>query len=188
MNEIRAALSELGIELWSLNDIADLGEAEETGTTFEENAVLKARFYHQRTGMAVLADDSGLEVDPLSGFPGLHSARFLGCSASDAERCRNLVAMLRQTGLPQEQWRARFVCVLALALPGCPVETFRGEWRGLIVAEPRGEHGFGYDPIFLDPRLERTAAELTCEEKNARSHRGAALRQLAARLARLPRS
>jgi XTP/dITP diphosphohydrolase len=184
VDEIRAVLAPLGFEVLSL---ADLGrpapaEPEEPGATFEENARIKARYYAAALGTAVLADDSGLEVDALQGAPGVHSAYWAGSEGSRAERdARNnakLVAALR--GVPAERRRARFVCTMCVATPeGAVLVETRGEFEGTIVDEARGGHGFGYDPHLWLADRGMTSAELAPEEKNALSHRGRAVRRLA---------
>jgi XTP/dITP diphosphohydrolase len=159
-------------------------EVEETGATFEENARLKALAFARASGLLTLADDSGLEVDALDGAPGVHSARYAGPGATDADRCRKLLAAL--AGVPSGQRSARFRCVVALAEPSGIVYIADGTCEGEIGHIPRGEHGFGYDPIFLVAGYGgRTMAELDPAVKNRISHRGRAL--LAARpfLARL---
>lgn len=160
-------------------------DVEETGDSYEANAALKARAAALATGMPALADDSGLEVEALAGDPGLHSRRL---APSQQERNRALWERLR--GVPRP-WRARFICVLALATPEGEVEMHRGEVEGELLPEARGEHGFGYDPIFLVPELGKTFAELTPAEKHRWSHRGRAFESLLksgslARLASLP--
>ena len=147
-------------------------DVEETGETYEDNARLKAQAAAQATGLPALADDSGLEVEALDGEPGLHSRRL---APSQAERNRRLWERLRDVPRP---WRARFVCVLALATPDGQVETYRGEVEGEIIPEARGSQGFGYDPIFFVPELGRTFAELTPDEKHRLSHRGRAFHAL----------
>ncbi|HEU0185980.1 MAG TPA: RdgB/HAM1 family non-canonical purine NTP pyrophosphatase [Blastocatellia bacterium] len=151
---------------------------EETGTTFAENALIKADYYHAATGLLTLADDSGLEVDALGGRPGVYSARYGGGSSSADQQVSLLLEEMK--GAPEENRTARFVCVIALAGPaGEPPEirqTFEGRCEGKIARAPRGAGGFGYDPIFIDTELGRTFAELSSEEKSSRSHRGKALR------------
>lgn len=147
---------------------------EETGTTYAENAILKAAAAAQATGRPALGDDSGIEVDTLGGFPGLRSARL---GPSQEERTRTLLEML--AGLPRP-WLARFTCTIAYAVPGQPPRTVEGERRGEVVPDWRGEAGFGYDPIFLIPELGRTFGELGPEEKHRWSHRGAAVQALLA--------
>jgi XTP/dITP diphosphohydrolase len=147
-------------------------EVEETGSTFVENARLKAGTIAAWSGEWTLADDSGLEVDALGGAPGVHSSRYAGADASDAERIAKLLEALRD--VPRERRTARFRCVIAFAAPDGRTWTVEGACEGVIVSEPRGENGFGYDPVFLLPELGRTMAELTAEEKNRVSHRGRA--------------
>lgn len=147
-------------------------EPDETGATFEENARLKALAYAQAAHMATLADDSGLEVDALDGAPGIYSARYGGPGATDADRYRKLLKALEP--VPEAQRTARFVCVVALALPDGQLYTARGTVEGHIGYEPKGTFGFGYDPVFVLPDG-RHLAELPSDEKHAISHRGAAL-------------
>jgi len=154
---------EVGLEIF---------EPEETGTTFEENARLKALAYAQAARMATLADDSGLEVDALDGAPGIYSARYGGPGATDADRYQKLLKALET--VPEAQRTARFVCVVALALPDGQMYMARGTVEGRIGHEPRGTFGFGYDPVFVLPDG-RHLAELPPDEKHAISHRGAAL-------------
>lgn len=149
-------------------------EVEETGTSFLENAVLKARRYAQVSGFLTLADDSGLEVDILGGEPGVRSSRYAGPGASDADRVQVLLEKLRD--VPWEQRRARFRCVVAIATPDGQVQTAEGECSGIIAFEPRGTHGFGYDPVFYMPEFDATMAELPPEVKNQVSHRARAVR------------
>jgi XTP/dITP diphosphohydrolase len=153
-------------------------EVAETGLTFVENAILKARNAAAHSGFAAMADDSGIEVDALRGAPGIYSARYAGAGASDAD---NLNKLLRElAGVADDQRTARYHCVLVyLRFPEDPTPLIcQGTWEGLILRAPRGEHGFGYDPIFLVPTHGRSAAELDPVEKNRLSHRGQALRQL----------
>jgi XTP/dITP diphosphohydrolase len=157
-------------------------DAEETGLTFVENAILKARNAAQHTGLPALADDSGLEVDALHGAPGIYSARYAGPQASDAENLEKLLAMLKD--VPEEMRGARFQCVLVYlrhALDPTPL-ICQGTWEGRILTAPRGSSGFGYDPVFFVPTHTASAAELSAATKNALSHRGQALRQLLATL------
>jgi XTP/dITP diphosphohydrolase len=161
-------------------------EVEETGLTFIENALLKARNAAHYSGLPALADDSGLVVNALHGAPGIHSARFAGPQASDAENLRKLLEDLACRG-PQDR-AARFQCVLVLlrhAADPMPIIA-EGTWEGSILASPRGSNGFGYDPVFLVPGYGCSAAELPSETKNALSHRGQALRQFLAQLQRAP--
>lgn len=153
-------------------------EADETGLTFVENALIKARNAAQHTGLPALADDSGLEVDALRGAPGIYSARFAGKSAGDVENNQLLLERLR--GVPPEQRTARYQCVIVFlrhALDPTPM-IFSGTWEGIILEQPQGNQGFGYDPLFWLPTHQCTAAELSLEVKNQLSHRGQALRKL----------
>ncbi len=189
VEEARAILAPLGIELQSLAEVGcELPEPEEDGATFEENARLKARYYARHLGALCLAEDSGLEVDALGGAPGVHSARYAGVQGSRAERDQaNNERLLRElSGVPAERRGARFVCTLAVAdASGSILAEARGHYSGVIAEAPRGTNGFGYDPLLFLPDRGCTSAELSPEEKHARSHRGAALRQLAAELRRL---
>jgi XTP/dITP diphosphohydrolase len=172
LGEFRAIFSNLPLRLLSLNDIQLNIEVEETGATFAENAQLKANAYSQASGMLSLADDSGLEIDALGGAPGIQSARFLGTEASYEERFRVILERLK--GLPMEQRTARFRCVIALAEPCGYTRIVEGMIEGVIADSPRGEYGFGYDPIFFLPELGKTMAELVPEYKNRISHRARA--------------
>ena len=147
-------------------------EVEETGSTFAQNAHLKAMVYARTSGLLTLADDSGLEVDALGGEPGTRSARYAGQGASDVDRYRLLLSKLE--GVPWQQRTARFRCVIAVARPQGGVHTAQGSCEGAIAFEPRGEHGFGYDPVFYVPEHGQTMAELEPEVKNRMSHRARA--------------
>ena len=173
LREFQEALRPLG---WTLLDLSrfDVTLPPETGSTFEENADIKAVFTAAVTGRVALADDSGLEVEALGGEPGLYSARF-GGKANDRERNAYLLERLALVPAPR---RARFVSVVTLAYPGGRTLHARGEVEGLILEAPRGEEGFGYDPLFLVPHLGKTFAELTVAEKRPLSHRGRALEAL----------
>jgi XTP/dITP diphosphohydrolase len=171
--ELKRILGEVEIELLSLERGAET-ESIEAGATFTENALLKARFYHARSGLITIADDSGLEVDALGGAPGLYSARY---GATDAERIARLLDDLK--GVPEEGRTARFVCAAAIVWEGGE-RVFTGEVRGRITFEPRGENGFGYDPIFYFEPAGMTFAEMTRDEKSRVSHRGRAFARLAA--------
>lgn len=164
-----------GLTLLSLDDVAPFDEAPETGATFEENALAKARDASRATGLPAVADDSGLEVDALNGMPGVLSARWSGAHGDDPANTELVLAQLRD--VPDERRGAAFVSACAL-VDGDREVVVRGEWRGAIVRAPRGEGGFGYDPVFLPDGSDRTAAELTPAEKDAASHRGRALAQL----------
>ncbi len=176
LREIRDALAGTGVELSSLADIGWTENVPETGETFEENATMKAEAVCAALGRAVLADDSGLEVEALGWGPGVRSARFAG--PGDEDRNRELVRLLRETGVPGP-WRARYRCVLALARPGEATLLFGGSCLGAIVEEPRGTGGFGYDPHFLLPDRNLTVGEISLAEKQQISHRGEALAKLA---------
>src|SRR2546428_143316 len=184
LKEFRAIFANLPFHLLSLNDLHLDLDVEETGTTFVENARLKALAYAQAAEMLTLADDSGLEIDALGGAPGVYSARFLQPDASYEERFRFILEQLR--GLPMEQRTARFRCVITLAEPSGYCRSVTGVVEGVIADAPRGEHGFGYDPIFLLPELGKTMAELTPEVKNRISHRGRAARLARALLEEWP--
>lgn len=173
VREMTAQLSGSGFVLKSLEDL-DLvpPTIEETGNTFQENALLKADHYHAMTGLLTLADDSGLEVVALGGRPGVFSARYGGEGLSSDER--NDLLLREMIGTPDRERGAAFVCVLALVGAGRR-QTFEGRCSGTIATEPRGDGGFGYDPIFLDPGTERSYAELSLIEKMERSHRGRAM-------------
>lgn len=159
-------------------DQLDVGDAEETGLTFVENAIIKARHAAQVTGMPAIADDSGLEVDALQGAPGIYSARYSGKGANDADNLRLLLDNLKD--VPEAQRRARFQCLMVyMRHGGDPTPIIcQGTWEGRILFEPVGENGFGYDPVFYVPEEQCSAAQLPSEVKNRLSHRGQALRQL----------
>ena len=159
-------------------------DADETGLTFVENAILKARNACEHTGLAAIADDSGLEVDALHGAPGIYSARYAGTGATDLDNLEKLLSALE--GVPSELRTARFRCVLVCmrhALDPTPLICL-GTWEGRVLESPRGEHGFGYDPIFWSPEFNRASAELTATEKKSVSHRGKAVSEISAQLAR----
>jgi XTP/dITP diphosphohydrolase len=150
-------------------------EVEESGTTLEENAILKAKAYSEASGLVALADDSGLEVDALGGRPGILSARYGREGASDKEKFEQLLSEL--SGVSWEQRKARFRCVIAIATPNGKLELCYGECEGFIAFEPHGRGGFGYDPVFFVPEFGKTMAELSFEEKNNVSHRGKATKK-----------
>lgn len=156
---------------------------EETGTTFIDNALLKARNAARQTGLAAIADDSGLEVDALGGRPGVYSARFAGPQATDTANVEKLLAAL--DGISPEKRSARFRCAMVYVTHADDADPLicEGAWEGNIITEPRGDNGFGYDPIFWIEGEKATAAELAPERKNILSHRGQALRMLVAQLA-----
>ncbi len=183
VREVRAILAGLPLCLKTPAELGIRAAVRETGETFEENAVLKALTYAALAGKPAVADDSGLEVPALGGAPGVHSARYAGEGATDRERFEKLLSELKRVGARDR--RAVFRCVAALATPDGRVWTRSGELWGEIAPEPRGEGGFGYDPVFFLPELGRTLAELSPEEKNQISHRGKAFRALAELLAEL---
>lgn len=183
LREVRQILEPDGWKVLSADDVEDLPDVEETGTTFEENATLKARAAASRTGLPALADDSGLEVDALDGAPGVFSARYAGPDATDADRIAKLLAQMEKT--TDTERRARFVCAIAACRPDGTCETLRATCEGTIVQAPRGDGGFGYDPVFLPDGENQTFAELPAEKKNAISHRGRALARLSELLGRL---
>ena len=172
INEIKGILSGLAAEILTLEDFPGTPKVEETGKTLEENAILKAEAIHGFTGLPSLADDSGLEVDALRGAPGVLSSRFAGEHCSFEDNNRKLLRMM--SDLPWEKRGAKFVCVVALAKDSNQTVTLRGEVNGLITLEERGENGFGYDPVFYLPNLNKTFAQLSFEEKNKISHRARA--------------
>lgn len=173
IRELTEIFSGLVPRLRSLQEFAATPEAAETGATFEENAVIKARHYSLHSGVWTLADDSGLEVEALGGAPGVFSARYGGAGATYPARMARLLEEIAATG--DRDRRARFVCVIALAAPGEEsVRTFAGECRGHIAHAPRGEGGFGYDPVFVPEGHTRTFGELPAEAKQTLSHRARA--------------
>jgi XTP/dITP diphosphohydrolase len=183
VREYRDLLRDLAFELVTSAELGMINIVNEVGESLEENARLKATASAARSQLLALADDSGLEVDALGGEPGRLSARYAGEQASDRDRISHLLAKLE--GVPWERRSARFRCVIAIATPEGKVEFCSGECPGIITFEPRGEGGFGYDPIFYLPELGRTMAELTLEIKNQVSHRGQAARKVPQVLKRL---
>ena len=182
LKEFRSLVADLDIELLSQKEAGCDFEVEETGTTFEENAYLKASAVTEATGIAAVADDSGLCVDALGGEPGIYSARYgLGHAASDEERYRYLLQ--KMDGV--EDRSARFVCCICCTFPDGSVIRSRGECEGEILLAPKGQNGFGYDPVFHPLCLDKSMAELNPEEKNAISHRGKALRAFIEELRKL---
>lgn len=186
MKEIREILSDMPtLELWDLDEAGVTYSPEEEDLepfeTFEENARSKAMYFRRKTGLPTIADDSGLEVDALNGAPGVRTKRFAPGDDLEGEardQANNAYLLARLEGEPAENRGTRYVCVAALAWDADRVDTFRGEAPGVVLEEPRGFRGFGYDPIILDETSGRSFAELTPEEKNARSHRGRAFRAL----------
>jgi len=177
LREIRTILGGTAFDLVSLADYPEIPAPEETGRTFEENARLKALYYAGRTGQLTVAEDSGLEIDALGGAPGVESARFGGAHTTYGEKFRLIYDALRQRGAPTST--ARFVCAVALASGGDVLYETRGTVEGRIAPEPKGQGGFGYDPIFFYPPFNRTLAEASTR-KSAVSHRGEAFRALRA--------
>ena len=177
LREIRSLLAGIPIELITLRDLDPIEEPEETGATFEDNARLKALYYAARSGLTTVAEDSGLVIDGMDGEPGVRSARFLRPDASYPER---FAEIFRRLAPPRTNRAARFVCALAVADDGRIVYEARGTVEGEIAHEPRGQRGFGYDPIFYYPPYRSTLAEVTEDDKLAVAHRGQAFRALAA--------
>jgi len=186
LRDFAGAAASLGIEIASIPNFASLPAVVEDGLTFEDNARKKAESYSREVpGEIVLADDSGLVVDALGGAPGVHSARY----AADAphlmdnntdDEANNARLVREMKDVPPDKRSARFVCVIAAARDGQTLEVFRGEAEGIILNRPRGTNGFGYDPLFYFPQIQKAFAELTAEEKAQYSHRGAAFRQFLA--------
>lgn len=176
VKEFQSMFEDLGHEILSLTDIEGSPDVEETGTTFEENAILKAETISHQMNIPVIADDSGLEIDALEGKPGVYSARYAGLQKSDEDNMSKVLAELQD--VPDTQRSARFVCALAFAMPNKKTIVVKGECEGKILREKRGSEGFGYDPIFYVPHLDRSMAELAKEEKNKISHRAVALKEL----------
>ncbi|WP_137725148.1 RdgB/HAM1 family non-canonical purine NTP pyrophosphatase [Prescottella subtropica] len=185
LRRVLAAAGIDGLEVIGLDEVRAFPETPETGATFEDNAIVKAADGAAATGLPCVADDSGIEVDALNGMPGVLSARWSGRHGDDDANTALLLAQLSDT--PDERRGGAFVSACALAIPGHDTVVVRGEWRGRIVREPRGDNGFGYDPVFVPEGDERTSAELTPAEKDAASHRGRALAQLVPALAELAR-
>lgn len=175
LKELRSLLRDLPYELVTLPEVGISIKVDESGNSLEENARLKATIFADKSQLLTLADDSGLEVDALGGQPGVLSARYAGENASDSERIDYLLSRLKD--VPWEKRSARFRCVIAIATPDGQVEFSSGACRGIITLKPRGEQGFGYDPVFYLPRLGKTMAELPLEVKNQLSHRGKAARK-----------
>ena len=165
-----------GVEVLGLRDVPEYPEAPETGATFAENALLKAHEAVRYTGLAAVADDSGITVDALNGMPGILSARWSGRHGDDPANTALLLGQLAD--VPDERRGAGFVCAAALVLPDGTERVLERTWRGAVLREPRGSNGFGYDPVFLPEGLDRTSAELAAAEKDAISHRGQAFAAL----------
>lgn len=182
-SEYKHLLEGLDVDLLTLDEAGISQQADESFNTFEENARSKAVFYAGLSGLLTLADDSGLEVTALGGEPGVRSSRYAGDNATDSERVNFLLEKLKN--FPPEKRQARFKCVIAIASPHGYLEMVSGECEGIIASEPRGENGFGYDPIFYLPQYGKTIAEISPELKNEISHRGRAARKARDVLARL---
>ena len=176
LREVKKILADLNVDIVSMKEEGIQIDVDENGTTFAENAQIKATAIGAHTDAIVLADDSGLVIDALNGEPGIYSARYLGKDTSYRIKNQNLIDRLE--GVPDEKRTARFVCAIAAALPDGTVLHTEGTIEGIIGYEERGENGFGYDPIFYVPKLGKTTAELTDDEKNASSHRGSALEKM----------
>ena len=174
LREFKEILSPLGYQIISLKDLGLDIEVEETGTTFEENSLIKAKAVLKATGMASLADDSGLMVDALGGEPGIYSARY--CEGSDADRINYLLEKMKD--IPDEKRTARFVSAITLMFTDGDIVTAKGTCEGKIAKAPSGKNGFGYDPVFYVEKYGKTFAELSAEQKNLISHRGNALSEL----------
>ena len=183
VREINQILTELDISVLPQSEF-NVDEAEETGLTFVENAILKARNAAEQSGLPAIADDSGIEVDALNGEPGIYSARYAGVGASDEDNLQKLLGALQD--VPDEKRTARFQCLMVyMRHANDPTPLIcQGVWEGIITHEPQGENGFGYDPVFYVPDHNCTSAQLSAEVKNALSHRGQALRLLVEQLGR----
>ena len=173
--ELQHSLRGLGVEICSLSEYPDIGEIEETGATLLENSLLKAHTVHGRTGLPAIADDTGLEVDALDGAPGVYSARFSGADATYEDNVNKLLSVMEEVS--DDMRSARFRTVISFVDGNQELWT-EGHIDGKIIDFPRGNAGFGYDPVFYIPQLEKTFAELSTEEKNKISHRGLALQKL----------
>ena len=180
VDEYRRLLGCLPVELTTPSNEGVTEEPEESGDTFEENALIKARFYSEATDLPALADDSGIEVDALNGEPGVRSARYGGLPASDDDR--NKLLLSNMSNVPWEKRTARFICVVAMVWPGDREETFQGACQGYVAFEPRGQEGFGYDPLFYYPNFGKTFGQVDAEAKDGVSHRGIAARKAVQRL------
>ena len=172
--ELRELLKDFPVEIKNLSDFGPIPDIEEDGTTFDENAFKKASFAAKVLGLPALADDSGLEVEALGGAPGVHSARYAGPSATDQEKSAKLLQEMKG----KANRRAAFMCVISIAVPSGVALTYEGRCEGLITEVPAGDNGFGYDPVFFYPPMQRTFAQLSAQEKNLVSHRGKALAAL----------
>ncbi len=183
INEIQSIMAGSSVR-WIVGSNFDPGKIEESGATYEENAVIKALAYSRISGFPSLADDSGLEVDALNGLPGIRSNRLFGEALSSNEKIHELLK--RMADVPESSRTARFVCQAVLVSGGTVIATASGVLEGMILRECRGEAGFGYDPVFVIPDLGKTLAQLSDSEKNTWSHRGKAMRQILDFLLRCP--
>ncbi|TMU85740.1 XTP/dITP diphosphatase [Bacillus sp. BHET2] len=174
--EFQQMFAPYGYEVQTLLDLLHIEDVEETGETFEENAILKAETVAKELGELVIADDSGLAIDALEGRPGVYSARYAGLEKSDEANMEKVLSELQS--VEESERTARFHCVLAIAGPDMETKTVTGTCEGMILKEKRGSNGFGYDPIFFVPTLQKSMAELTPDEKSQISHRGHALKKL----------
>ncbi len=178
--EIKEILNDFPFEVISMEDVGISNDIDETGSTFEENALIKAKEIAKISGEISMADDSGLEVEYLNGAPGIYSSRFAGENATDPERVAKLLKML--DGVPFEKRKAKFVCAIAVVFPDSKEIVVTGELKGQIAEKPVGENGFGYDPVFYVSEFGKTTAQMKPEEKHKISHRGIALRKMAEEL------
>ena len=176
VKEFQSLLAPYGYTVKSLKDFPEIEEVEETGTSFEENACMKAEYLAKVLDCLVVADDSGLEVDALNGEPGVYSARYAGLEKDDEKNLQLVLENLKDVA--PENKTARFICVMALAKPGELTKTYRGVCEGMIIDEKKWTNGFGYDPIFYFPPCKMTSAMMSMEEKNKYSHRAKALKKL----------
>ena len=176
LKEIRMIMADVDVEIVSMKEAGCYVDVEETGITFEENSVLKAKAIAEKSGMITLADDSGLEIDYLNKEPGIYSARYMG--EDTPYSIKNAELLRRMEGVPDEKRSARFVCAVSMVRPDGTYEVVRCTMEGRVAYEIKGENGFGYDPIFFLPEYGCTSAELSPEDKNAISHRGKALRAI----------
>ena len=181
IREFKELLKDAPIELRSLNDFGPIPEAVEDGETFDDNAYKKALFTAKVLGLPAIADDSGLEVEALDGAPGVFSARYAGEKASDQDNIAKLLTEMKG----KSNRKAAFACVISIAVPTGPALTYEGRCEGEILTAPRGDGGFGYDPVFFYPPLGQTFAEIPMAEKNKISHRGKALAELAAEVGKV---
>jgi len=181
VREIEDLLTGHPVELRNLEDFGPIPPVDEDGDTFDDNAYKKASVTAHILGFPTLADDSGLVIEALNGDPGVFSSRYAGENATDAQRCEKILGKMRG----KVNRKAAFECVISVAVPSGPALTYEGRCEGLITETPRGANGFGYDPIFYYPPLERTFAELSREEKSRVSHRGKALRELKGEFAKV---